>query len=650
MQSPPIISNLEDIGWDYFSSRQNPHLTRVVQYTFLYQTFRAFEVHTDDVTDPERMRSSALDARMRRHLQDALHRAEHYKPPEFYSKISGGLSDVSFSIPFDFIISESWECVHDELSATQSLGDDMRNLLLDAMVSRENVIPDQFNSNVQLYLGASNAGAGSSQERTWAEHLAPDDPAVRRAVAFVRADDLASCLQPFLNGTPYVLSLVDAADFEPPTGHVRTPSIVLSRDVGASGLYTSIGGHNLSSGMPRLVPSAGVPSGTPTFRADVAGNLEIRVNPDDLARARDLPRLAERHRNESVSEVQRRMAVALDVAAPLRIATEALGSKAPLRAVTTPSIRAVSADPVPTMAELARIESNFAALAREEGPGSILVATLNDVGTVVMRSGHPPRDQFTGTIAAAAGVLRNAIGSPPPAVKIAFAPGTDPGRAQALVQSATAHQRDALTISAPQARQVASLRGQPLEAEVNPDGPNQPPPATREVVVGPGEGPRRIATRVEGGGPGRWDRLRLLIGLPRREAGSTLQERNLAEVPLEIRAEIPVGETVATYHVIEVLPVAEAGPLGRLNLRLDIVTAFRRGGRDQPIPDVPAAYRDVLEAAGEEASVEAFMLSIRNEILGQGLDVSVYTLVRDGEQWLLRSRRDLDSAVDRRPV
>lgn len=619
MTSNEIIDGLEDIGWDYFVTQRDPVLARVVQYTFLYQVFRQFGVSAPDATQEPLSRSATVEAEMTALVRQALKNAQQESGlPEFYPQMIRNI-DFEDRMSLNFEIARGRACLQSKLPPLLDFHPDMNERLVKAIVGARDYSFDWDNADVTALFAAADRNDGSLA-RVASERTARSAQ-VRAAYSYLASSDISECLKGFLNGTPFIKRLVDAADAEPAVGHIKTPLLVLSKDISEEG-YFSVGGHNLDSAVPRIRERGFVEPGRPQISADAEGNLVISLNRADIPRSQRLSRIAERYRGEGASRLEQRLAEALvnRPVRPIRTALK-LDTDAP---APTPALRETARTPKNAAAEVsaARTRLDEAGRLAIEGPNVLYVETTPG-GIVIVRGGRPPADSVFATMPAAVARMTELIGTPPPAANIVYGPqAARSGQSIAMTKSLSASPETALRASEPR---LAALGG---------GNGGQPPSSRTATIAAGGEGPRRPYLQTARGDvtPIRagWFRSKLLRNTP------TVRNAPLDSIPASLRSEIAPGEVPLSYHVVDVMPL-RTGFLSRLNLRLDIITAsFNPSAKGA---DVPAAVgRAGAQTAREETpNPDLFMRRLRDDIIADHPDLSVYLMFSNGNAELILS-------------
>lgn len=623
LSSNPFIDSLEDIAWTYFAERRDPHLTRVVQYAFLFQVFRTWGITAEDQTDPGALRVRLFEDKLEGHIAAAIDRAETGGLPEFHGAKIADLNLVE-RLALQQDVHSARTCLVEQLAALDAVDARIRDNLVEALSSPERLKIDQTDMWLGPFRLAEFTGFDVPVERK-IENAAQSEN-VRKYLALDASEDISECLYRFLDGTRFINSVVKAADVDPADGSsIRTPTLVLSGNLGADG-WKSVGGHNLSADLPRLVPDASVPRGRPEVDVTRDGRMEIRIHPSDQPGARDLGRIAQRYRNEDPAQLRDRLSAALKPR-DARPVDNAIGFRKPFDAAqdTSSAIRSLGRPGQDTATALRSARDSFDQLTEVHGAGAIYVEALPR-GMFVVRSGQPPSETLHGTIYDAVTVLKKAIGSPPPAANLVFGPKMPIERVQALSQSVVAGQPTEVAMSAPHV--LAMGAGKPPL-----------PPVGRSATVSGADGPRRPTIQVEGGDAKGWRGLAIRLGVLKRQGTGGIAQRDVAEIPAAIQTRIPAVESPMSYHVVSVFAVRPPSFLSRLSLRLDVVVTRR--SQDAQAPDVPRTYRETLDAATEQTKADAFVDAFRSRLLEGGQDISVYAMLTEGDGFLLLSRIDL---------
>jgi hypothetical protein len=276
------VRDAEDAGYNFFVSRNEPVLARVVQYAAIYQAFRAFGISTNadkGVPVPEAVRATVRDR-----LRSAL--------TELVAADDTKVNQVARERATD-----------DTATAT----DTESNPGMVAKILKELEIRDRADLYVKQFTALQAEVRSFVQNET--------DQGLDRACEVAclgNGDDIEALFQSWktrnfnqstvdfgssLRGRAHVITawsnvndarmaFRNAWDANR-RGWIHTQTIVVSRNFGSSA--GSTGGHDLSAKVTRIVADADTPAGT--LKLDESGHV-IKINPKDVDAAGDLVRTA----------------------------------------------------------------------------------------------------------------------------------------------------------------------------------------------------------------------------------------------------------------------------------------------------------------------------------------------------------------------
>jgi hypothetical protein len=297
------VFEYEEEGYKYFSNLHDPNLARVVQYTVLYQIFRAIakdngtseaEVIAPAVV-PARAKATALLVRKTNELLNDIDAGKFQESEElimsalrpslnsFRATFSGVNNAQLAEILVDRFSPIARRLVGARLMELQNLG-----TALEAESKKLDAEIDQYNDNARINAASSRVEDSTPPELSRIRQLLIERQASfdHRYKAYEEA--ARNFQDPFGNLRKALFQLaVETQDLEEvrrefvrandavPEGAIKTPSIVVSWDRGEA--LTSIGGHNVSARALRLEMSKEVES--LALVDDGMGNLILRYNP-----------------------------------------------------------------------------------------------------------------------------------------------------------------------------------------------------------------------------------------------------------------------------------------------------------------------------------------------------------------------------------
>lgn len=290
------VRDAEIAGYNFFASRNEPVLARVVQYAALYQTFQAFGSNASvqagqsipdgaQASISERLKSSLTDLEgvdAAKIMEIAQNRATA-QINTLYDPTSN--PDIAVIVPPE---------------------------LLKALIQKRTAsLTSNFTSlqqNVQSFV-AKNGSIGLDRACQFA-CVGRDTDIVAMVNRWNVDQSEFDAIQTFagiLVGNAHVITLwsdsndarmaYSAAWNAKPDGWIHTQTIVVSRSIGEA--VGGSGGHNLSATVTRVFPDESVPVGKPKIEE---GGHVIRVNPKDVDAASSIVRPAVHEAKDPVIE------------------------------------------------------------------------------------------------------------------------------------------------------------------------------------------------------------------------------------------------------------------------------------------------------------------------------------------------------------
>lgn len=266
----------EDTGYEYFATRSDPNLARVVQYAELYQIFRHYGVSAS---------TSPL--------------TYHPTTPEVFSTQIRSLL-------------ENFSTLSDARIETRSRGVDLRQ----ARTCRDAVNKvDQFGGTV-----LDNLVSALAAPRAYRKHLVEAGNTNRQSLEW-RVAALAGNCQDTLNlwndlapmQLTEILQAYVAASDRPSRGWIHTPSIVISQPFGE--VANTTGGHNLDSTATLLRPSSELSAGQVKV-VEENGQRILEYSPEDANRIQQSVRPVAREEDTSAANLESKARASLAEAKP----------------------------------------------------------------------------------------------------------------------------------------------------------------------------------------------------------------------------------------------------------------------------------------------------------------------------------------------
>lgn len=286
----------ENDAYNYFSQLHDPYLERVVQYTSIYQIFRAFPVmaeREEPLPKNYRAATDVLLAEVRATLK-AIENGDA-KPQTAYvntnaeSKIRQA-SEILLEMHNDF-------------------GEDITGQIATIMVDRSSLDQNNMEQVRAILFGAPNE---EELKRRLKYVLSTNKAALVTALLLLEQEKF-KVLQEALRITVDINSVKDryvhaAAAID--SSYIKTPSIVLSRDVtsegadlivglGVADVMNRVGGHNLYSRATTVETMSSIPQGQIVIETGQNGEKVLRINPEDAPRSNEIARTYERHAEDA---------------------------------------------------------------------------------------------------------------------------------------------------------------------------------------------------------------------------------------------------------------------------------------------------------------------------------------------------------------
>ncbi|MBV9268830.1 MAG: hypothetical protein JO061_21860, partial [Acidobacteriaceae bacterium] len=289
------VSKYEETGYNYFSSRNDPNLTRVVQYAALYQIFRRFGITSTEGAGS--VRKHPETEQLVSIVEQALQRIEN-------------ASNIGSLVPQDLMNRETYV---ESLGRVQlnlrtyssRTGDTTLEYVARALADPRTVVSGMHLRN--LVLPFTEGGT------------TPEGVQMARSIS---ASEAGAVLQQMIIDTDQALSRYARAAKRDPATWIKTPSYVLS----TARTQSLMGGHNLYAAITDYETSAIVPRGEIEIARGPKGERIYRVNPSDTAKLPELLRkVATSGESDTVVERQARTWLAQAATEPVPERKIALG-------------------------------------------------------------------------------------------------------------------------------------------------------------------------------------------------------------------------------------------------------------------------------------------------------------------------------------
>jgi hypothetical protein len=293
------VVDAEETAYNWFSGLRDPYLGRVVQYTSLYQIFRAFPVDADrDEAAPENTQapSKVLAGAVLEGLNNIIN-------GKIAALIDRKLTEVNAeAAQLPPILRESIAApLVEQIAAIRKQAD--------ATATTLGKMREQCDNNTLENFAALIADRNAEHDSIRCRRsFSVDFPNLRRTIVSVLS---------FASNTDAIrLAYMDAAK-PVETGYIKTPSIVLSWASGGTG------GHNLYSRATRIESRSDVVAGQVRIERSSDQTI-LLINPKDEGHAADLARAYERSGGRSETDLARILRDELASVRPVRPQSDAL--------------------------------------------------------------------------------------------------------------------------------------------------------------------------------------------------------------------------------------------------------------------------------------------------------------------------------------
>lgn len=268
-----LAATVEEEAFKYFRNLRDPNLGRVVQYTALYQIFRAFSVHSSRENDPPPENFHAATDALTREAKDGV--------SQFMAWWRSSPRRVASDSPVA------------QLIVMQDLfGEDTLDRLAILMADRSAFKPSNSDlKRIQAEMGDNE----KDDDAKIINNLPVQDRLIARDFLLLDFVKPMSQIVTIASDLDKVREEVVTAAASVETGYIKTPSIVVSS---YAGMPTLIGGHNLNSAATKFEQSATLPKGHVEIRTDNDEKTIIYFNPDDMPSTASLSRIYERNSKE----------------------------------------------------------------------------------------------------------------------------------------------------------------------------------------------------------------------------------------------------------------------------------------------------------------------------------------------------------------
>ncbi|MEM9273282.1 MAG: hypothetical protein AAGA80_10025 [Cyanobacteria bacterium P01_F01_bin.143] len=313
------LTEFEEEGYDYFSQQSNLHLTRVTQYTALYQIFQAFPV-----------KSFPWENHVNSQNISQINNVFKYEVLEALRIIETG--DKNLIVKSQ----EELQAIFQEIQETENIDPEVQELLEELkvfgdlkIVALENRLEeasqeledlknkygfdliDQFATYIaeprkfQLSQEVQERFQqirqllrnGEIDENEFLEQIYQES-SLMRVLVFGLLQDRYRGLIKLVTNKDELLKRINAASDYKSTSNIKTPTIVISQDTRELGfLFT--GGHNLNSTVTKFTIDSTLSRGDVEINSLPDGQLELRVNPEDATNSSSLARIFSRNLNNS---------------------------------------------------------------------------------------------------------------------------------------------------------------------------------------------------------------------------------------------------------------------------------------------------------------------------------------------------------------
>jgi hypothetical protein len=300
-QKTPAVTSAEEKAYDWFSGLRDPYLGRVVQYSSLYQIFRAFPVKaTRDEAPPPNFDASA--ASLASSVREALAAIIDGKPEQALQRdlidFQKSLADVPRAVR-----EAAAAAAESEIKAAKEQFEAPGAILREV---KEKCTPPAIASLAAELANRQARAEPIMCSEDFSGNLEDMERVVRPVIAL--AGDSDETRRAYL-----------AAAKPIETGFIKTPSIVLSW---AQGLEV-IGGHNLYSRATRIETTLDVPEGHVQI-SETDGAAILKINPADSSHSSELARAFERNEGHTDAEMTGVLSKEVANARPLRLPEQGL--------------------------------------------------------------------------------------------------------------------------------------------------------------------------------------------------------------------------------------------------------------------------------------------------------------------------------------
>jgi hypothetical protein len=253
------VKAYEEIAYNYFSELGNPDLARVVQYTALYQIFHQFGIGTKELSIQKSL--SLGDKVLETDTNLVLEKILVMPLNEYSKKLEDTLGRYSLTRQTKGTLRNSFENLYKIINQGKSRWGMSAIHTLSKMIAAPQTFSLKSNDpNFKEWLFSSYEVVVTNSE-------------ILHTLLEVNIENIKE-------------NYVEAFDVDSNTW-IKTPSIVLSKDVGSN---TIVGGHNLDSTLTQLRASPDVPTGKIRLVRGSGTEPVILYNPNDLSRIHPLVR------------------------------------------------------------------------------------------------------------------------------------------------------------------------------------------------------------------------------------------------------------------------------------------------------------------------------------------------------------------------
>jgi hypothetical protein len=278
-ESPTVIS-AEEKAYNWFSGLRDPYLGRVVQYSSIYQIFRAFPVQAvRDEAAPVNFEAGA--STLTNGVQNALEAIIAEVPSKALDAELGKFKKQAANLPpiaRDAMIAQVQNEVAEEKSAIAETSAVLRDM-------RRECAPTAIGNLAELLANRQAQSKPILCKESFKGNLS-DIEKMAAAVVPIAGDPDAQRLA-------YM-----AAAKQIETGFIKTPSIVLSW----ADNVRLVGGHNLYSWATRIETTTEVPAGQVRI-IGTGDSATLRINPADSSHSAALARAFERKEGQTDAEM-----------------------------------------------------------------------------------------------------------------------------------------------------------------------------------------------------------------------------------------------------------------------------------------------------------------------------------------------------------